>query len=91
MKKEKQTGEVKKREAEGQSPSSQGHSGSVQSCGPFCATLMTSETSCDDVTVMDSSFPPTGRVGELWEVRSSLVVQTVHPVLINCRRMWIQR
>lgn len=55
----------------------------------FCAPLMTSETSCFDVTVMDSSFPPTGRVGELWEVWSSLVVQTVHPVLVNYRRMWI--
>lgn len=54
-----------------------------------CAPLMTSETSCADVTVMDSSFPPTGRVGELWEVWSSLVVQTVHPVLVNYSRMWI--
>lgn len=74
-------------------PSSHGRSGSVQSCGSFfffCAPLMTSETSCFDVTVMmDSSFPPTGRVGELWEVWSSLVVQTVHPVLVNYRRMWI--
>lgn len=59
--------------------------------GLFCAPLMTSETSCVDVTVMDSSFPPTGRVGELWEVWSSLIVQTVHPVLVNYRRMWIQR
>lgn len=65
--------------------------GRSKAVGLFCAPLMTSETSYADVTVMGSSFPPAGRVGELWEVRSSLVVQTVHPVLVNYRGMWIQR
>lgn len=85
---EKQTAEVKKRgggrgeEKKGQNPSS------LFWVGPklwvfFCPTLMSSETSCDDVTVVDASFPAAGGVGELWEVRSSLVVQTVHPVLVD--------
>lgn len=68
---------------EGQKPSSLGHSESVQSCGSSSPTLMTSETSCDGVTAVDSSFSTAGGVGELREVRSSLVVQTVHPVLID--------
>lgn len=51
--------------------------------GLFAPTVMASETSCDDVTVMDSSFPTAGRVRELREVWSSLVVQTVHPILID--------
>lgn len=58
--------------------------------GFFRASLMTSETGCDDVTVTECSFPPTGRVGELWEVRSPLIVQTVHPILVNYRRAWSQ-
>lgn len=54
--------------------------------GLFAPTVMASETSCDDVTVMDSSFPTAGRVRELREVWSSLVVQTVHPILIEFLR-----
>lgn len=35
------------------------------------------------MSLMDSSFTSTSRVRELWEVRPSLVVQTVHPVLVD--------
>lgn len=57
--------------------------GQSKAVGSFCPTLMTSETSGDDVTLVDSSFAATGRVRELREVRSSLVVQTIHPILID--------
>ena len=32
----------------------------------------------------ERSLPPTGWVGELWEMRPSLVVRCIHPVLVIC-------
>lgn len=81
--KQRLTREVKEGGAKRQNPSSHGHSGSLRTAS---SAPMTSGSSwLDGVTAVDSSFPATGRVGELWEVRSSLVVETVHPILVNCR------